>query len=323
MIWFASDVHFDHEKIRTLCERPFASVTAMNDVLLKNWNDRVRDGDLVYIIGDLMYEDCERPEYWLAKLNGRKILITGNHDAGWLSKINAEEYFESVVPYLETEYEGIKLTLCHYPMIEWPTGRIDLAGSCGYLVHGHTHNYAPSRYVSMMKTPYLLNASAEINGYSPVSFQELIDNNEIFKLENLESSVDKARFVAIKYHEGQHDKAGRAYILHPMTVAAGVSDDNEKTVAWLHDIIEDTDFGEEKLRKFFSEEVAEAVLLMTRTEGEDYFEYVRRVKKNSLAKNVKLSDLRHNSELSRLKTVTGQDVERVNKYKKAMEILSE
>ncbi len=322
MIWFTSDIHLDHEKIRTLCERPFESVAAMNDVLLKNWNDRVGDDDLVYIIGDLMYEDCERPEYWLARLNGRKILITGNHDAGWLSKVDTGKYFEKVVPYLEIEYEGIKFTLCHYPMIEWPTGRIDLAGSVGYLVHGHTHNYAPPRYISMMKTPFLLNASAEINGYAPVGFDELIGNNEAFKLENLESSVDRARFVAMKYHEGQKDKSGKAYILHPQKVAAGVSADNEKTVAWLHDVIEDTDFGEEKLRKYFSPEIAEAVMVMTHCDEEPYFDYIKRIKAFPLARAVKLSDLAHNSDLSRLPEITEKDIERANKYKKAIEMLS-
>jgi (p)ppGpp synthase/HD superfamily hydrolase len=90
----------------------------------------------------------------------------------------------------------------------------------------------------------------------------------------------------------------------------------------LHDVVEDSEYTLEDLKnEGFSDEVLEALKLLTHDKNEDYFEYVQRLKDNVLAKSVKLTDLAHNSELSRLKIVTEKDMARVEKYKKAMRIL--
>ena len=135
-------------------------------------------------------------------------------------------------------------------------------------------------------------------------------------------SVIKAYFLARKVHKGQKDKSGKAYINHPLTVCKKVKGKVEKQVALLHDVIEDTFVTAEYLKeKGFSDAVVVAVTLLTKVEGEDYFEYLKRIKENPVARAVKIADLEHNSDLTRLKVVTDKDLARVEKYKKALEFL--
>ena len=134
---------------------------------------------------------------------------------------------------------------------------------------------------------------------------------------------EKAYEIAKKAHLGQVDKAGEAYIKHPEKVASFVKTDEEKAVAYLHDIIEDTELTLEDLYEYdFSKEVIEAVDIITKKRGEDYQSYLNSVKKNKLARAVKLADLRHNSDLTRLTKVTEKDIERKEKYQKAINFLN-
>ena len=135
----------------------------------------------------------------------------------------------------------------------------------------------------------------------------------------------RASRLAMKAHEGAVDKAGAPYIEHPKAVAARVEGDAAKAVAWLHDVLEDTDATVEDLRgEGISEEVIEGVIAMTRREGEDYLDFVRRAKENPLARQVKLADVIHNMNLSRLKTVDAAAIKRLEeKYLPALKILTE
>ena len=101
-----------------------------------------------------------------------------------------------------------------------------------------------------------------------------------------------------------------------------MKDEDTCVIALLHDVIEDTDVTLEDLREYgFTEVQVAGVESMTREDDEDYFEYIRDVKKNPLAVKVKLEDLKHNSDVSRMIEVTDRDRQRLDKYKKAMEIL--
>lgn len=132
----------------------------------------------------------------------------------------------------------------------------------------------------------------------------------------------KAITVAYNAHQGQLDRAGLPYILHPLHVAEQMKDEDTCVVALLHDVIEDTDLTLENLREYgFTEAQIEGVRVMTREEDEDYFEYIRSVKTNPLALAVKLEDLKHNSDVTRIIEITDKDLQRIEKYKKAMEIL--
>lgn len=130
----------------------------------------------------------------------------------------------------------------------------------------------------------------------------------------------KALLVAIKAHKGQKDKGGKPYILHPIRVALNVKGKDEKIVALLHDVIEDTSYTIDDL-DFLSEEQRKALLLLTHDDNVPYMEYITELKKNKIASKVKLKDLEQNMNLKRLKTVSDKDLKRLEKYKKAKEIL--
>lgn len=133
---------------------------------------------------------------------------------------------------------------------------------------------------------------------------------------------EKAYSIACRAHEGQTDKAGEPYINHPVFVASLVDGEIPKTVAYLHDVIEDTDVTIEELQsEGIPAEALEAIEAMTHRDGEAYFEYIKRVSENPIASMVKKADLTHNMDLSRLPNPTPTDRARVGKYKDAMKLL--
>ena len=132
--------------------------------------------------------------------------------------------------------------------------------------------------------------------------------------------LDRAIELAKQHHEGQTDKAGKPYIEHPLRVMNQVESEEEKIVAVLHDIVEDTDISLDDLRnEGFSEEVVSAVECLTKQDGENYDSYIERISFNPLAVKIKLADLEDNRDLTRLPEVTDKDLERVEKYDKALE----
>ena len=138
-----------------------------------------------------------------------------------------------------------------------------------------------------------------------------------------QSMVNLALSIARQAHEGQLDKAGVDYIKHPIYVASQVETEEEKTVALLHDVLEDSSVtAEELLIAGLPETVVTTVQVLTKQTGQDYQTYLQAVKSNPLACRVKLADLKHNSDLSRLTSITEKDRERLKKYKKAIDFLS-
>lgn len=128
-------------------------------------------------------------------------------------------------------------------------------------------------------------------------------------------AITQALQVAINAHKGQTDKGGGDYIFHPVTVALHVKTDDEKTVALLHDVVEDTDTTLNDLRAMgFSETVVQAVDSVTRRPDEPRNDYLRRVKANVIATAVKIADLHHNSDISRIPAPSEKDFARVAKY---------
>ena len=135
--------------------------------------------------------------------------------------------------------------------------------------------------------------------------------------------LDRAIELAKQHHEGQTDKAGKPYIEHPLRVMNQVESEEEKIVAVLHDIVEDTDISLNDLRnEGFSEEVVSAVECLTKQDGENYDSYIERISFNPLAVKIKLADLEDNRDLTRLPQVTDKDLERLEKYDKALEKLT-
>ena len=128
--------------------------------------------------------------------------------------------------------------------------------------------------------------------------------------------------LCFEAHKDQIDKSGMPYVFHPFHLAEQMADENTTIVALLHDVIEDTEYTLDDLREFgFAEDVLSAISLMTHTDDVPYMEYVAQIKTNPIAKAVKLADLKHNSDMSRLDRITQKDKERAKKYKQAIELL--
>ena len=136
-------------------------------------------------------------------------------------------------------------------------------------------------------------------------------------------SVDvmTAKAWAARWHEGQRDKAGKPYVTHPERVAGRLSAPEEQVVAWLHDTVEDTGLTLREIENTFGPETAAAVDAVSRRPGEEWEDYLRRVKQNEVARKVKISDLIDNSNLSRIPAVTLRDVDRQLKYNQALRYL--
>ena len=134
----------------------------------------------------------------------------------------------------------------------------------------------------------------------------------------------KALQLSFTLYQYQLDKSGIPYVYHPFHLAEQMTSEYAVCVALLHDAVEDTDMTLDELRRRgFPEEVVDAIAMMTHDDSVPYLDYVRALRKNPLARAVKLADLRHNSDLTRLDAVTEKDLRRVEKYQQAIAVLEE
>jgi (p)ppGpp synthase/HD superfamily hydrolase len=129
------------------------------------------------------------------------------------------------------------------------------------------------------------------------------------------SSVERALSIAARAHQGQKEKNGLPYIMHPLRLMMRMSTDEERTAAVLHDVVEDTSVTLADLRnERFSEQVLKAVDCLTHRKEDTYDGYIARIKENPLSLKVKLADLEDNLDLKRLPRVTEKDLDRVKRY---------
>ena len=139
--------------------------------------------------------------------------------------------------------------------------------------------------------------------------------------------TNKAMKIAYDAHHGQTDINGVPYIFHPFHVAEQMNDEIITCVALLHDVVEDTAVTIEQLEKDFPPEVTTAVRLLTYDKSIDYFSYIRKIKENPIAKSVKLADLNHNMDRSRIVDLSCVSKEKLDKwdykYSTALKILME
>lgn len=134
----------------------------------------------------------------------------------------------------------------------------------------------------------------------------------------------KALKLCFEAHKEQVDKSGMPYVFHPFHLAEQMNDEATTVVALLHDVVEDTAITFEDLEKQgFDNEIINALKLLTHDKNTPYMEYVGEIKKNAIATVVKLADLRHNSDLTRLSVVDEKALERKAKYEKAIKLLEE
>lgn len=139
--------------------------------------------------------------------------------------------------------------------------------------------------------------------------------------------TNKAMRIAYHAHLGQTDKCGQPYIFHPFHLAEQMKDETTVCIALLHDVAEDTSVTLTNLEQEFPPEITDALRLLTRKKGENYFDYIRALRSNSAARTVKLADLAHNSDLTRMAGCPCSDPVKMKtlqeRYAKARQILLE
>lgn len=135
--WITSDLHFSHKNITKFCPTTrghYTDITHMNEDMIRMWNAKVSVDDLVYIIGDVAFCSASDAAKILNRLTGSKILIEGNHDRKSLKDHSFRSCFKEIHNYLETEYDGVKLVMFHFPIFDH-----NGAGRGSVMLHGHRH----------------------------------------------------------------------------------------------------------------------------------------------------------------------------------------
>ena len=176
MNFYIADMHLGHKNVLKFDNRPFESVSEMDMVLMENWNKRVSHDDDVYILGDMCYHSEHRPAWYLKQLKGKKHLIQGNHDGALLKDFEVMGCMDSVDKMLFVQDSGKHIVLCHFPIAEWNGFH-----KGAYHIYGHIHNRKDGVYQYMRTLEKALNAGCMLNGYEPVTFRELIENNVVYK----------------------------------------------------------------------------------------------------------------------------------------------
>ncbi len=172
MNYYIADCHFGDEQVIAFSHRPFETVQEMDAAMMERWNRIVRPGDDVYVVGDLVYRS-EDPERYLSSLNGRLHLILGNHDQYLLKETALHHYFAEIKTYDVIYDHAHRIALFHYPMMEWD----------GYYygtwhIYGHIHNHPSPTQERMKALPKALNCGADIVGFRPRTFDELVAINK-------------------------------------------------------------------------------------------------------------------------------------------------
>ncbi len=135
--------------------------------------------------------------------------------------------------------------------------------------------------------------------------------------------LERAISIAVQAHDGQRDKSGDLYILHPLRVMMQMETEEEMITAVLHDVIEDSDWTLAKLQaEGFSEDILTALDALTKRENEEYADFIERAALDPIARRVKLADLQDNMRITRLQAITEKDLNRLVKYHQAWKLLS-
>ena len=182
MIYYTADIHFNDLRVFNKCSRPFADLEDYKNEIIRRWNAKIQDEDIVYILGDIAEDSYDGVFDILKQLKGIKHMIIGNHDLKMLDQYKSCGIFQSV-EFMELIYDsGRKVCLCHYPVMDW----MEFSRG-GYLVYGHIHNKtgkndpAYPQIKEFFKDKLGYNAGVDVCGYEPVTLDEMIRLKEINK----------------------------------------------------------------------------------------------------------------------------------------------
>ena len=188
-IWFTSDTHFNHENIIRFCKRPFKDVKEMNEEIIKRWNSIVKPDDIVFHLGDFAWGGSEVWNNVLDRLNGRIVLIMGNHDE---KNIRSGYYkrFEHVAYQMHIYVEGQSIYLNHYPFLCYAgTYRGEDAT---WQLFGHVHSGPNNTGLDVDRLTHLFPTQYDVgvdnNNYYPVSFHQVRD---IIKEQQLSNGLSR------------------------------------------------------------------------------------------------------------------------------------
>lgn len=177
MIYFTSDLHFNHNKIIGYCDRPYKDASEMNEAMIKNINDTVGVDDVLYILGDFAIGGWSNVVAVLKRINCKNLhYIFGNHDKNMYHN-EVTPFFKSMGHYKEIYYENQMMVLSHYAFLEWHQMHRG-----AYMLHGHSHNTL--NYPDQIKNCRILDIGVDVHGMKPISFAEvkaIMDKREIFK----------------------------------------------------------------------------------------------------------------------------------------------
>lgn len=175
--FFTADPHFGHANVIKHCNRPFADLETMHEELITRWNSKVSDGDIVWVLGDFSLHPRELVV--LSELNGRKRLISGNHDSVWSGHSQSHKHFrtyldagfETIDSFRKLKIVGLTVNLSHFPYGEGRYAPYRLIDDGTILLHGHVHELW--KYRTSSKGTPMINVGVDVWDFAPVSLGEV------------------------------------------------------------------------------------------------------------------------------------------------------
>lgn len=164
MIFVTADLHMSHKNIIKHCNRPFNNVEEMDDMIIKNWNNRVSKKDTVYIVGDFTFRSSKHVREHVNALNGKIVLIEGNHDQ---KNPQIKEVFGICPQILTVKYYKQRIVLCHYQMANWAGKHRNVLPS--WHLFGHSHGLTNPDIIQ----PFSMDIGVDVHEFKPLSFEDI------------------------------------------------------------------------------------------------------------------------------------------------------
>ena len=171
-VWFTSDIHLHHANIIKYCKRPFTDTDEMDEAIIANWNSVVGKNDTVFILGDVGFGSPDTFFSKIKRLNGKKILIIGNHDRGYLGSQEFLSLFEAVHEQVYIKVGKNKIYLTHFPLLCFDGAYSGITAT--WNLYGHCHSFPGSGGLDMQRLihcfPTQYDVGVDNNNYTPISF---------------------------------------------------------------------------------------------------------------------------------------------------------
>lgn len=173
MIFFTGDLHLNHSNIIAYANRPFDNVMDMNDTMIKHWNEKVKNNDTVFVIGDFGFrmkignQIIKPSAFWNYSLNGKKILINGNHDS--------HNDIKSIIESMVIQYGGEKIKLVHDP--KYADKKYKFNFCC------HTHKQPIFQKINSSES-YIINVGVDLWNFYPITYNEIMHKFSLWRKSN-------------------------------------------------------------------------------------------------------------------------------------------